>query len=101
MKSVLFVVSTLVLVGFCHAIRADHHLTPVDLAGTWKAEASGDQGSREVTWNFKKSGDKFSGVHVDSESGDELPFGNITVKEKKVSLAIEFNRDGNSGVIWE
>ncbi len=99
MKSVLCVVATVAVVGFCPAVRADHHLEPVDLAGTWKAEASIDQGSREVTWIIRKSGDKFSGVHVDSQSGDESLFDNITVNAKKVALEIKVERNGNTGVI--
>ena len=99
MKTLTHVVAVVVALGVCPAIRADHHHKVVDLPGVWKAVASTDESAREITWTFQKEGDKLVGVSVDRESGDERKLDRVVVKEKKVTLEIDMERDGNEGVI--
>ena len=78
---------------------ADHHLKPLDLTGVWKATATSDGNTRNITWTFTKKGDELSGTSVDGDSGEKRELDRIAVSEKKVTLEIDIEQDGNTGVI--
>lgn len=78
---------------------ADHHHTPVALVGVWNAEASSDQGAREITWTFSKKEGKITGVSFDKENGDERQLDRVKVDGKSVVLEIDIEQDGRSGTI--
>ncbi|MEM7387539.1 MAG: hypothetical protein AAF514_21595 [Verrucomicrobiota bacterium] len=71
----------------------------LDLAGEWNASASTDAGDRELKWTFKKAEDGFSGMSHDPETSEDRKFDRIKVEGKKVTLEIDVEQDGNSGVI--
>lgn len=80
-------------------VQADHHLQPIDLPGTWNVEASTDNGTRKLTWTFSEKDGNVLGVSLDSEEGNERNFDSVVVKEKKVTLDIKIEADGNTGTI--
>ena len=93
-KSVLAVL-TLLIVG-SHGFAESN----VDLAGKWKASATSDTGDeREIIWTFTKDGDGFTGMSLDKESGDERKLDRVKVSGKQVTLEVDIERDGQTGVI--
>jgi hypothetical protein len=68
---------------------ADHHNKPVDLAGTWKATASSDEGEREFEWTFSKSKEGYTGKTKDLSGDEERKFDRIKVEEKTVTLGLD------------
>ena len=87
------------VVGLCSPLSADHHKKPADLVGEWAVTASTDSGERELTWTFERKEDKLTGSSKDHESGEERTFDRIKVEEKKVTVEIDVEQDGNTGVI--
>lgn len=99
MKYVTSFLTVLAILGLTATVQGDHHLKPVRLGGVWKVEASTDGGERELTWTIKKEGTKHSGVSYDHESDEERDFDRITVKEKKVTMEMDIEQDGMTGII--
>ncbi len=99
MKTIGYVLATAIAFGLSSVATADHHLKLVDLTGVWNVMASTEEDVRELSWTFKKDGDKYSGISQDHENGDERKLDRITVKEKKVILEIDLEVDGNKGMI--
>ena len=99
MKTVGYVFAIAVAFGFSSIALADHHDKAADLTGVWNVMASTDEDVRELSWTFKKEGDKYTGISKDHENGDERNLDRITVKEKKVVLEIDLEVDGNKGII--
>jgi hypothetical protein len=87
------------LLAFSSIARADATDKPVDLAGVWNVTAITEEAERSVTWTFTKDGEAVTGMTRDNESGDERKLDRVTVEGKKVILEIDYERDGNSGVI--
>ena len=94
------VASMAVALGFIttHSL-ADHHKKPVDLEGKWNVTAKTDDGERELVWTIEKTADGFAGSSYDSESGDDRKLDRISVEEKKVTIEIDIENEGNTGVI--
>ena len=96
LSKTLFAVA--VSLGVCCSVYADHHGAHA-LIGVWNATAATDNGERDITWTFKKDGDRITGISHDHESGDDRNLDRITVKGKKVTLEVDIEQDGNEGVI--
>lgn len=93
---IIFLVVALTLSTFANA---DHHNGAVDLVGSWNVVASSENGSRELTWTFKKKNGKLHGISVNQEDGDERTFDRMSVDEKKVTLEVKIESDGQTGKI--
>ncbi len=99
MKYVTSFLTVLAILGLTATVQGDHHLKPVHLDGVWKVEASTDGGARELTWTIKQKGNKHSGVSYDHQSDEERDFDRIMVKEKKVTMEMDIEQDGMTGII--
>ena len=78
---------------------ADHHLSPVALEGVWKVQAESDQGARDITWTFRNQDGKLKGKSLDHQSGEDRELDRIRVKDKAVTIEVDIEADGNTGVI--
>ena len=67
------------------------------VVGKWNATAKTDNGERELVWDIKHNGDKLVGVSLDGEN--ERKFDKVSYKDKKLILEVDFERDGNKGII--
>lgn len=94
-KTVLVIAISLVVSS---PLYADHH-EGHQLIGVWNAKASMDGNERDITWTFKKDGDRITGTSHDHENGDDREVDRIKVEGKKVTLEIDIEQDGNKGVI--
>lgn len=94
-RALAFVLAMGIIVG----AHGEHHLAPVDLAGVWKVTASSEDGERGMTWTITGEGEALTGSSVDGGSGDERKLDRIKVDEKRVTIEVDFERDGNTGVI--
>ena len=99
MKTVRHAVAFVATMGMFSSALADHHLKPVDLTGVWNVKAITDDNVREITWTFKKANGKLKGESFDHENDTDQDIDRIDVKEKKVTLGIDIEVDGNTGVI--
>ncbi len=95
MKKSLLTLTALLSTALCSIARAGD----LDLPGVWNATATMEDTARSITWTFAKEGDTLTAHSKDNESGDERDFDRVTLDGNKVTMEIDFERDGNSGVL--
>jgi len=84
---------------FCSTLNADHHKATVNLAGKWNASASMNEfESRDSVFTIRKNGDKWAASMV-NEDGVKQDMDRVELDGKTLSIAFDFERDGNKGVI--
>lgn len=94
-KYILFLAATL---SFCVKAQAEDKKS-IDLAGVWHAVADSEAGERELVWTIKKDGEGYEGISLDNDSGDERDLDRIKVKDGEVTIEVDIEADGNTGVI--
>lgn len=93
MKSILFVLLSLVTLGLASAATAAE-----DPTGTWKWSAPGrNQQTREVSVTLKLEGDKLTGT-LPGRDGKEVAIEEGTFKDDQVSFSITREREGRKFV---
>jgi hypothetical protein len=71
----------------------------LDLPGVWNATASTEEGERSITWTYAKDGDGYTGTSRDNESGDVTDLDRVLVDGEKLTVEVDFERDGSKGMI--
>lgn len=94
---------SLAVIGLSLAFsHADHHgdskKKDFNPAGSWRAEAETDNGSRSFTFSFEKTKDGWAGKSV-SEDGDSNAFDRIEVKGNTLVVERDIEANGQSGII--
>ncbi|MGV3605740.1 MAG: hypothetical protein ACO1RA_04970 [Planctomycetaceae bacterium] len=93
MKSILFVLLSLVMLGLASAATAAE-----DPTGTWKWSAPGrNQQTREVSVTLKLEGDKLTGT-LPGRDGKEVAIEEGTFKDDQVSFSVTREREGRKFV---
>ncbi|MFO0884895.1 MAG: hypothetical protein U0894_12035 [Pirellulales bacterium] len=93
MKSILFVLLSLVTLGLASAATAAE-----DPTGTWKWSAPGrNQQTREVSVTLKLEGDKLTGT-LPGRDGKEVAIEEGTFKDDQVSFSVTREREGRKFV---
>lgn len=83
------------------SLQADHHeegTKALDLAGSWKAQAESDNGTRTFTFSFERNGDTWSGKSV-SADGDERALEQVKVEGNSVTIERQIEANGEKGTI--
>lgn len=93
MKSILFVLLSLVTLGLASAATAAE-----DPTGTWKWSAPGrNQQTREVSVTLKLEGDKLTGT-LPGRDGKEVAIEEGSFKDDQVSFSVTREREGRKFV---
>lgn len=93
MKSILFVLLSLVTLGLASAATAAE-----DPTGTWKWSTPGrNQQTREVSVTLKLEGDKLTGT-LPGRDGKEVAIEEGTFKDDQVSFSVTREREGRKFV---
>lgn len=100
MKSIRLLLSLFLAAGISIGISsAADQDNSIDLVGVWNATASSDGNSRQITWTFRKEDGKLTAVSFDKESSDTRTIDRVSVKDKKLTLELDIEQDGNKGTI--
>ncbi len=75
------------------------HAADLDLAGIWQATSTSQEAERNFTWTFAKEGESWTASSQDHAGGDERKFDRVTLDGKKVTMEIDYDREGHSGVL--
>lgn len=78
---------------------ADHHKKPVNLEGVWNTVAGSDEGERKFTVTVAREGTAYTGTSHSIENGKDRKIDRISVKQKKVTLEFDMERDGEKRLI--